>query len=51
MQMDDYKKMYYELFNKITDVIEEWKSIQQKTEEIYIRSEDRLVLFEDKKEK
>ena len=32
-------------------VIEQLQEIQQKTEEMYIRSEDRLILFEDKKEK
>ncbi len=36
MQMEDYKKMYYELFNKITDVIENLKKIQQEAEEIYL---------------
>ncbi len=34
--MEDYKKMYYELFNKITDVIETLKKIQQEAEEIYL---------------
>lgn len=34
--MADYKKMYFELFNKITDVIEELKEIQCKTEAIYM---------------
>jgi len=28
--MPDYKEMYFELFNKITDVIEELKEIQRK---------------------
>ncbi len=32
MPMEDYKKMYYELFNKITDVIENLKKIQQEAE-------------------
>ena len=36
MQMEDYKKMYYELFNKITDVIENLKKIQQDAEESYL---------------
>ena len=36
MPMEDYKKMYYELFNKITDVIENLKKIQQEAEEIYL---------------
>ena len=34
--MEDYKKMYYELFNKITDVIENLKKIQEEAEEIYL---------------
>ena len=37
--MEDYKKLYYELFNKITDIIEELKKIQQDTEERYISAE------------
>ena len=36
MQMEDYKKMYFELFNKITDTLETLKMIQQEAEEIYI---------------
>ena len=34
--MEDYKKMYYELFNEITDVIEKLKEIQINAEERYI---------------
>lgn len=34
--MTDYKKLYYELFNKLTDVIEELKQIQCQMEEMYI---------------
>ena len=37
--MEDYKKLYYELFNKITDIIEELEKIQQDTEERYISAE------------
>ena len=33
--MADYKKLYYELFNKLTDVIEELKDIQCKMEDMY----------------
>ena len=33
--MADYKDMYYKLFNKLTDVIEELKEIQCEMEEIY----------------
>ena len=40
MPMEDYKKMYYELFNKITDAIENLKKIQQEAEEIFITSND-----------
>ncbi len=36
--MADYKKMYFRLFNKITDIIEELQTIQQETEEIYIET-------------
>ena len=38
--MADYEKMYYELFNGITDTIEKLKSIQQKAEELYIEQKD-----------
>ena len=31
--MPDYKEMYFELFNKLTDITEELKAIQQKMEE------------------
>ena len=41
--MADYKKMYFELFNKITDVIEDLQEIQQKTEEMYMNSEDMVI--------
>ena len=34
--MPDYEKMYFELFNKITDVIEELKEIQGKMEEKFM---------------
>ena len=37
--MEDYKKMYFELFNEITDVIEKLKEIQIKAEENYISAE------------
>ena len=40
MQMDDYKKMYYELFHKITDTIENLKQIQREAEETFITSND-----------
>lgn len=34
--MPDYKEMYFKLFNKVTDVIEELQQIQRETEELYI---------------
>lgn len=36
--MADYKEMYYQLFNEVTDVIERLKEIQKKAEEIYIEA-------------
>lgn len=38
--MPDYKKMYSELFNAYTDVIEILKHAQLKTEEIYMSSQE-----------
>ena len=37
--MSDYKDLYYKLFNRITDIIEELKELQVQTEEMYINSE------------
>lgn len=34
--MADYKSMYFQLFNKITDIVEELKEVQKKTEEMYM---------------
>ncbi len=36
--MPDYKAMYYELFNSVTDAIEILMRAQMKTEEMYITS-------------
>lgn len=36
--MPDYKELYYNLFNKITDIIEELKDLQCEMEEEYINS-------------
>ena len=38
--MTDYKRLYYELFNKLTDIIEELKEIQSQMEEKYIEVND-----------
>ena len=35
--MPDYEKMYFELFNGITDIIEDLKKLQQNAEESYIK--------------
>ena len=37
--MKDYKELYFELFNKITDVIEMLKEIQCEMENKYIETE------------
>ena len=34
--MDNHNETYYYLFNRITDLIEEMKSIQQFAEELFI---------------
>lgn len=39
----DYKELYYQLFNEITDVIEKLKEIQCKMEELHISSEEKSV--------
>ena len=38
--MPDYKTMYFDLFNSITDAIEKLSEAQKKAEEAYISSED-----------
>ncbi|TGJ77022.1 hypothetical protein [Caproiciproducens galactitolivorans] len=42
--MVDYKEMYTILFNKVTDIIEELKQVQCKTEEMYIQSREAEIL-------
>ncbi len=34
--MPDFEKMYFELFNGVTDIIEELKVLQQKAEKLYV---------------
>lgn len=36
--MPNYKKMYYILFNEITEAIELLQTVQQKAEELYVSS-------------
>lgn len=43
--MDCYQEMYYKLFNKVTDVIDELKKVQQETEEIYASYENKTPLL------
>ena len=38
--MADYKKMYLDLFNGITDVIDQLKQLQLEAEERFIQSEE-----------
>lgn len=37
--MDDYKELYFYLFNRITDLNEKLMEIQRKSEEMYINSD------------
>ena len=37
--MADYKKLYFELFNKVTDIIEDLKNVQIEMEEKYINED------------
>ena len=41
--MPDYKELYYELFNKVTDVIEQLEQIQKDMEEMYINSSEKSI--------
>ena len=34
--LPDFEKMYFELFNGVTDIIEELKVLQQKAEKLYV---------------
>lgn len=46
-KMADYKKMYFLLFNKITDTITELQDIQQKAEEMCITHEGKIIELND----
>lgn len=48
--MADYKKLYFSLYNDITDVIEQLKKIQQNAEENYL-SQDEANIVEIKVKK
>ena len=48
--METYKELYYFLFNQITDIIDQLKSIQQQSEEMFITFEkDDLYTFSSQK--
>lgn len=38
--MADYKQMYYHLFNRVTDIIEQLKDVQRETEEIFTQTDN-----------
>lgn len=51
--MADYKKMYYLLFRKITEIIEELQEVQQQAEALYITEKEpamKLYPTENKKQ-
>ena len=37
--MADYKEMYYHVFNKLTDLTDEIKELQNQLEEMYINTD------------
>lgn len=57
--MDDYKTLYYKLFNKLTDIITELENLQQDAEEAYIehssiqpkKAKSKLLSFEGRTSK
>jgi hypothetical protein len=47
--MANYKKMYLELFNKVTVIIRELQEVQRQTERMYIESsESKIILLAPK---
>ena len=49
--MDDYKEMYYRLFNKMSELIEEIKAVQQETEEMFLSHREKEKIFYLQKDK
>ncbi len=45
--MVDYEKMYFELFDKLTDILLDIQKIQQSVEEIYIEDESKLTTIQE----
>ena len=48
--MPNYKKMYLELFNAVTDAIEKLQEVQKKTAQMYIEAEEKEVVIKIIKE-
>lgn len=48
--MDDYKKMYYTLFNKLTDIIYELQMVQRQAEEMCPRPDVEMKNGEERRE-
>ncbi len=38
--MVDYKELYFELFNALTDILEKIKEVQKKAEESHMEAEE-----------
>ncbi len=47
--MPNYKKLYFKLFNQITDIIEKLKQIQIDAEDAYIEDDDEIDTSKIKK--
>jgi hypothetical protein len=43
--MPDYKSMYFRMFSRITDAINELKSAQQEGEEAYLSGNDEPIIM------
>ncbi len=41
--MPDYEKLYFQMFNKITDMIEELKKLQNEMEEAYLDAHEKTA--------
>lgn len=49
--MPDYRAMYYQLFNKITDAINILQEAQTDSEEAFIESRDATLILLDEEDK
>jgi hypothetical protein len=48
--MPDYRAMYYDLFNKVTDAINVLQEAQRASEEAFIESHDATLILLDEEE-